>query len=114
MIRFRFGIWPALAASSLLIFLYLRIHPPHNDIPASLDFLPPPLPEEFNVLHPGEFTDPTPYPEVHVIPSPSDPADEPEEEGTLNDIPYGIVFVAEHSTNKVAGSISSIKEGSLP
>ncbi|KAJ6034606.1 uncharacterized protein N7446_009359 [Penicillium canescens] len=87
MIRFRPGFWPCIVVSCLLIFLYFRLPPPHKDILAPLDLSPLPLPEEFNVLHPGEFTDPTTYPDIHIVSSPTDSPDEPEGEGTLNDLP---------------------------
>ena len=114
MIRFRPGFWPCIVISCLLIFLYFRLPPPHKDILAPLDLSPLPLPEEFNVLHPGEFTDPAPYPDIHIISTPTDSPDEPEGEGTLNDLPYVTVSVADHPSNKLAGSTDSTKEESSP
>lgn len=113
MIRFRPGFWPCLVVSCLLVFLYFRLPLPHKDIPAPLELSPLPLPE-FNVLHPGEFTDPATYPDVHIVLTPTDPSDEPEGEGTLNDLLYVTISVADHSSNKLAGSTDSTKEESSP
>jgi hypothetical protein len=113
MIRFRPSFWPCLIVSCLLVFLYFRLPLPHKDIPAPLELSPLPLPEEFNVLHPGEFTDPATYPDVHIVLTPTDPSDEPEGEGTVNDVPYVTIAAADHS-NKLAGSTDSTKEESSP
>jgi hypothetical protein len=90
MSRSRRGLWPFLLIVFSLFLLLYRLHPTHDDDISQLESLE--LPEESNILHPGDFVDPAGYPDPYIVPVKDKHIHEPDGEGTLHDIPYVIIF----------------------
>ncbi|KAJ5851648.1 uncharacterized protein N7529_011033 [Penicillium soppii] len=85
MSRSRRGLWPFLLIVFSLFLLLYRLHPTHDDDISQLESLE--LPEESNILHPGDFVDPAGYPDPYIVPVKDKHIHKPDGEGTLHDIP---------------------------
>lgn len=112
MSRSRRGFWSFLLVGLFLFLLLYRLHPTHEDVVSPLESLL--LPEESNILHPGDFVDPTGYPDTYIAPAQDQPMYEPDVEGTLHDIPYVIIFAFSLTSNRLLGRTASTAEEPFP